>query len=267
MTKLNQSIVGLMCVVLLGLFGCQTAETGTIELRANGEAFVREGFVSKDGWQIDFDQVYVNLVDITVFQTEEPYDAATGERPTGHELALSGARWIDLAEGDEQADPILVEALDGQPIGQFNAISWQMVPGAEGQTLQLTGTAEKDGQVIQFELTSAKEYAYVCGEFVGDERKGFVTADGTAESEMTFHFDHVFGDVETPQDDALNVGAIGFGPLAELASTGTLSMSVTELEAQLAADDFAKLDKSLQTLGHVGEGHCYESTGGYTGDK
>ena len=27
---------------------------GTLQLRANGEDFVREGFVSKDGWESDF---------------------------------------------------------------------------------------------------------------------------------------------------------------------------------------------------------------------
>lgn len=37
------------------------AQTGTLVLVDNGEDFIRQGFVSKDGWQIDFDHAYVTL--------------------------------------------------------------------------------------------------------------------------------------------------------------------------------------------------------------
>jgi len=39
--------------------------TGTLQFYANGEDFVRQGFVSKDGWAINFDTVNITLENIT----------------------------------------------------------------------------------------------------------------------------------------------------------------------------------------------------------
>ncbi|NOQ17708.1 MAG: DUF4382 domain-containing protein, partial [Dehalococcoidales bacterium] len=57
---------------------------------------------------------------------------------------------------------------------------------------------------------------------------------------MTFHFDHIFGDADTPMDDDLNVSALGFDPFADVAEGGQVDLDMSELH-----------------LGHVGEGHCY----------
>ena len=56
--------------------------TGTLEFRANGEDFVRQGFVSKDGWSIEFDSIYVCLDNIKAYQTDPVYDAEDGELDT-----------------------------------------------------------------------------------------------------------------------------------------------------------------------------------------
>ncbi|MEO1288023.1 MAG: DUF4382 domain-containing protein, partial [Chloroflexota bacterium] len=53
--------------------------TGTLEFHANGEDFVREGFVSKDGWIINFDHVWVSLSNVRAHQTNPPYDPFAGE--------------------------------------------------------------------------------------------------------------------------------------------------------------------------------------------
>ena len=79
---------------------------------------------------------------------------------------------------------------------------------------------------------------------------------GTADLEMTFHFDHIFGDADTPADDELNVGAPGFEPFAELAEGGKLDVDMAALKEKISAEDFGKLEAMLPTLGHVGEGHC-----------
>ncbi|MGB3613727.1 MAG: hypothetical protein WBA10_08035, partial [Elainellaceae cyanobacterium] len=42
-------------------------QAGTLEFRANGEDFVRQGFVSKDGWQMDFDHLYVTLSELKAY--------------------------------------------------------------------------------------------------------------------------------------------------------------------------------------------------------
>lgn len=243
--------------------------TGTLEIRANGEDFVRQGFVSKDGWRIDFDHVYVTLVDIQAYQVDPPYDASEGADIDGVANGLDGTVTIDLAEGDENADPILAGTINDAPVGQFNALAWRMVNATEGDsagyTVWLDGKAEKEGQQITFTLKVEDEYAYTCGEYVGDARKGFLSAEGSTDVEATFHFDHVFGDADSPLDDGLNVGALGFDPLAAVAEGSELETDMASLAEKLSGEDMATLRDTLSTLGHVGEGHCYEATGGFTG--
>ena len=239
--------------------------TGTLMLVANGEDFVRQGFVTKDGWQIDFDNVYVNLADVTAYQTDPPYDPDSSEQLQAKEqVSLDEPKTVDLAEGGEDADPVTVAELQDVPAGNYNALAWEMTPAtsgpAEGYTMVISGTAAKDGETVDFVIRSDQEVAYTCGEFVGDERKGILQADGQAEMESTFHFDHIFGDGEAPADDPINTGAVGFEPLANLAEGGQLEADMDMLESQLSPEDYATLEKSMQGLAHVGEGHCKETT-------
>jgi hypothetical protein len=239
------------------------AGEGTLELRANGEDFVRQGFVTKDGWQVDFDHVYVHLADVKAYQTDPAFDPDSDKQidPKAEEtVTLAESQTVDLAEGGEDAEPILVKEVSGVPTGNYNALSWKMTPAdsgpAEGHTIVMEGTAEKEGQTVDFVMQVDQPYEYRCGEYVGDQRKGILEADKSAEVEATFHFDHIFGDAEAPADDAINTGALGFDPLAELAQDGTLNVSTSELESQLSPEEYQTLQEALNSLGHVGEGHC-----------
>ncbi|MGJ3246409.1 MAG: DUF4382 domain-containing protein [Elainellaceae cyanobacterium] len=236
---------------------------GTLELRANGEDFVRQGFVTKDGWQVSFDHIYVNLADVTAYQTDPPYDPDTeGELKANTEVGLDEPQTVDLAEGDETAEPILISEVMA-PAGRYNALSWEMVPAdsgpAEGYTLVMMGTAEKDGRAVDFTIKTDQPYAYTCGAFVGDERKGILESGDTADLEATFHFDHIFGDGEAPADDPINTGAVGFEPFAAIAQDGQLDADMAALEQQLPQEDYATLKDTMAGLAHVGEGHCKES--------
>jgi hypothetical protein len=247
--------------------GESTSDTGTLELRANGEDFVRQGFVSKDGWNIAFDNLYVNLMDVTAYQTDPPFDPDASDELKAQTMAsLDQSVTVDLAEGDDSADPILIGTVSA-PAGQYNALSWKMAPAkdgpAEGSTLMLVGTAQKDGETVNFNIRLDPIYSYKCGEFVGDARKGILNAGETTDVEATFHFDHIFGDGDAPPDDAINTGALGFAPLAALASDGQLDVDMATLEEQLSAEDYSLLEETVAGLGHVGEGHCSE-VGGHT---
>ena len=253
-------IFALSSLVLLA--ACQT-EQGELEFRVNGEDFVREGFVSKDGWQIQFEHVYISLSDVQAYQTDPPFDSATGAQPEGNAVSAGTAQVVDLAAGDSEAEPILLSKVPAD-VGQYNAISWVMAPADTGHTIQLIGTATRDGQTIPFDIKVDRGYAYVCGEYVGDERKGFVDPGVTDDVEMTFHFDHIFGDAGVSAAEPLNTGALGFDPLAALAEGGALDVSLAGLEAGLSAAEYATLLDTLGTLGHVGEGHCFEADNGYT---
>lgn len=235
---------------------------GDLEFVANGEDFVRAGFVSSDGWHITFRHVYVTITDVTAYQTDPPYDPHTGEEIVGDiQVELAGVFTIDLAEGNEIADPLLVGILEDVPSGHYNALSWSMVPAeegpAQGYSILIDAQAEKGDDSYNVFLGFENGYRYAAGEFVGDERIGFVTSESAGDLEMTFHFDHIFGDIEQPADCDLNMMAIGFEPFAELMQEGTVSEDLASLSENLPEETYTKLLGALSTLGHTGEGHCH----------
>jgi len=264
----KQIFILVVCVLLVSaiLIGCApAAKKGTLQFYANGEDFVRQGFVSKDGWAITFDHVYITLADVTAYQSDPPYDPHAGsEVQAKAKVGLDGAHTVDLAEGGADASPILVGEVQDAAVGHYNAVHWKMAQAtsgpASGYSLVVVGTAEKDGQTVNFTIEVEQEYEYTCGEYVGDERKGILQANGTADAEMTFHFDHIFGDVDTPMDDEPNVGATGFEPFAQVAEGGALDTDIAGLQTKLSAEDYQMLVDILPTLGHVGEGHCHSET-------
>lgn len=238
-------------------------ETGTLQIRANGEDFVRKGFTSKDGWQISFDHVYVSLADVTAYQTDPPFDPESdGELQPKATAKVEGVKTVDLAAGDEKAEPILVDEIEA-PAGRYNAIAWKMVDGTTGTAAEapivMQGVATKGGETVNFTLKLDQPIAFTCGDFVGDERKGILTAGNAADLEATFHFDHVFGDAETPANDSLNTGALGFDPLAAIAQNGELDADLATLKQNLSSADYEKLLAIVPSLGHAGEGHCKET--------
>ncbi len=239
------------------------AEAGQLEIRANGEDFVRQGFETRDGWQVSFDQVYVTLAAVTAYQSNPTFDAGKGGKPEAETIVkLDGPVTVDLAAGDENAEPVLVKTLEA-PAGRYNALSWEMVPAAEGPAqgypLVLIGQATKAAKTVGFTLQIDQPLSFVCGDFVGDERKGILAANETADIEATFHFDHLFGDGGAPADDAINTGALGFDPLAALAQEGELVANMATLESGLSPVEYQTLMEMLPSLGHVGEGHCDET--------
>ncbi len=237
------------------------AELGTLALVANGEDFVRQGFVSKDGWQIEFAHVYVTLAQVSAYQSDPPFTAEADSKIQAQEtiVLVSEPTTVDLATGDENAPPILVAAVDA-PAGSYNALSWKLVPAEEGvaagHTILLNGTATKADQILDFTIKINQPLAYTCGEFVGEGRKGILKGDKQAEVETTFHFDHIFGDAEAAADDEINTGALGFQPLANLAQDNTLEVDSASLKENLSSSGYQALEQAIFSLGHVGEGHC-----------
>ena len=243
----------------------QNQGQAALNLVANGEDFVRQGFVTKDGWTMTFDRLEVNLSDVTAYQMDgvfEPTEADAIDTLEYQEKVslLDTPKVVDLAEGEADAEPIMVADTEVTP-GFYNAMAWEIdTAGADsplaGKTMVMQGTASKDEQVVDFDISLNRPIQYLCGEYVGDERKGMVEADSPGEIETTFHFDHVFGDAETSADEAINVDALGFEPLAQLASNDSLTVDDATLTQQLSAEDQEKLTKAIIGLGHVGEGHC-----------
>lgn len=238
-----------------------SGEMGTLALVANGEDFVRQGFVTKDGWQIDFDHVYVTLENVTAYQTDPPFDPDQSNeiKATEEVTLLEAPQTVDLAQGEADAEPILVTTAQASK-GTYNALSWNIVEATEGEsagsTIVLEGTATKAGETVDFVMRFNQPLEYICGQYVGDSRKGILTNTEQAELETTFHFDHIFGDADAPADDDLNVNAVGFEPFANLAESGTVNADMKTLQTRLSNEDYSNLVAAIEGLGHVGEGHC-----------
>ncbi len=235
---------------------------GTLTFTANGEDFIRQGFTSKDGWAVRFDRVLVNLVNIAAYQTSPPYqpDVNQGSLAAAQAVQLPGPYVVDLAAGDENAPPIIVTEKTVAP-GRYNALGWQMTPATGGEmagySLLMEGVAQKDSQTVQFSIGIDESYNNLCGEFVGDARKGILQPNSAADLEMTFHFDHIFGDGTLPATDSLNELSPGFAPFASLAQDGQLTTNLSALVAALPPAEADRLVSILPTLGHTGEGHCH----------
>jgi hypothetical protein len=222
------------------------ATAGTLQFLANGEELITEGFLApqltKDGWSLTFSHAYVTLAAITAYQASPPYDPRGEEEITAsRRVALAGVHTVDLARGTVTDPPVLVGEVASVAAGHYNAISWQMLPAtagpAAGYSLLLIGQAQKDGHRVDFNIGSREPVSYKCGEFVGDERKGFLPPGGKADLEMTFHFDHIFGRADKDAADPMNVVALGFAPFA-------------------SADQVHELNLQGLHIGHAGEGHC-----------
>lgn len=235
---------------------------GQLEIRANGEDFVRDGFTTKDGWTISFDNLYVGLADVAALQTDPPFDPDQDVQPSIQiQVDHAPVTVVDLA--DDAAPTALVAQFPEAQAGRYNALGWSVVPAtsgpSEGQSLRLVGQASKDGQTIPFTLDWDSSYDYLCGDFIGDQRKGILKAGDRADLEATFHFDHVFGDGDAPPEDDINQKSLGFDPLAALAQDGSLTTTRSDLESQLSPEDFATLETAIAGLAHVGEGHCKQT--------
>ncbi|ERN40249.1 hypothetical protein KR51_00031910 [Rubidibacter lacunae KORDI 51-2] len=268
-----------LALLVLTLLGCsqqsETEETddpasaaGTASPKANelalevsGEAYVRDGFTTKDGWELEFDRVYVTLADVVAYQVESGFDPSqSGDVETAVAVTLlPGPLAVNLAAGDESF--VRAATVQDAPSGTYNALSWKLIPAQAGpakdSTVFLGGTAAKGEQTYFFTISFDRSLSYLCGEYVGEARKGVLEAGTDAAVEATFHFDHIFGDADAPADDEINAGAVGFEPFTAFTQGPSLiAEGLDAIQSELTEEQYQKLTAALENLGHVGEGHC-----------
>ena len=68
---------------------------------------------------------------------------------------------------------------------------------------------------------------------------------------------HLFGDIDTPADELINRGALGFEPFAALAQDGVVNLTPEDLETKLTKVEKLQLVDIYKGLGHVGKEHCH----------
>jgi len=268
---------------------------GTLEFAANGEEFIRDGFLSTDDYEISFDHVLVNISSISAEQTSgiKPASEKSVEAPTrswesshaGHDspggdggasivVPVDGTFLVDL---HDPAGPTEVESIKGVVAGNYDAVNFTISPISTeesvplapatathvttyaGYTMVYMGTAVNtvNGNTINFTIKLDEELPYAnCGP---NGARGFVPNGGTGMAEMTYHMDHVFGDGADPASDVNDI-ALGFGPLDdEFCSSHPCNMNVEQddLAAGLSGEDYLTFIDALRTVGHSGEGHCH----------
>ena len=233
-----------------------SAVPGSIVFTANGEDFVRRGFVDKQGWSISFENLYVNIAEPTAYV------------PGGDaEVVLEGSHWVDLAEGAVDAEPIVMGSVHEVAPANYQSLRFALrrTPGGPyaGSSIVMIGAAQREGVEIPFTIRLDEEMLFDGREgYVGDELKGLLQPGSTTEVEMTFHFDHVFGDNEADAEDHINTGSVGFDFFYAFAEDGVVDVHQADLQG---AEGYSTLVQALWTLGHLGEGHCEvseQSSGG-----
>ncbi len=220
------------------------ATAQSLTLFASGEDLATEGFnspkLTRDGWALEFTRILATFDHITAWQSDPPF-MGDGPEIAGAALSIPGPFTVDLVNADD-ADRVALATVEATE-GHYNALSWALVPAtrgdAEGFSLIFEGVARKDGQEVAFTLRSTDAVMHACGEYMGDERKGFVTSGGAADLEITLHLDHLFGRADKGGDDEMNRDALGFDSFA---AGGTHDFSLVGLH-----------------VGHVGEGHCHDT--------
>lgn len=247
MSMFKKTSVAVACGVALAFSATAFAHSnsGKLEFIANGEELAVKGFsapnLTKDGWSIKFDHIYVGLADVTAYQVRGGYDAEKGGKVNAKTaVALPNRQVIDLVGGINKDDVVNLGSAYA-PAGHYNAISWRVVKAdsgpSKGHSIVFIGTANKGGKKVKFKLVSDEVATYRCGEYVGDARKGVLKGGSKAEMEMTFHVDHIFGNIALQSElPEMNKSAYGFNPFA---GGGTQRVKIKG-----------------HHLGHAGEAHC-----------
>ena len=255
----------LMLVILASGCNQEPEGPGTMQFYTNGGDRVFVGMVSKDGWKMVFNHFYVTMTDITSFQTDPPYDPIYSADIIRYEtsVSLEGIYTSDIAQGGGRR---LVDEIMDAPAGLYNAVSWYLTPGAEGNgaghSIVMMGQAGKDDVILDFTLKLNFEGGYQCGNYFisGSDVKdniGELAGGGATEKEMTYAVEVLFGDGGQPATGILNRVALGFEPLATLAKGGVIDEDLSTLEQKLNGEDFELLMGAVPELGKVGEGRCF----------
>lgn len=228
-------------IIFIILISACTSETGQLTFVANGEGFVKDGFTDKGNWDISFENVYVNLSNINAYSGK-------------NSIFIKDSYFIDLKKvGEVVTKSVNVDNYQGLKFSLEKAKKGEY----KGYTILMIGTAKKGNETIDFEIKLDEEISWNCPDgYVGDEIKGIVKKDKPGEVEMTFHFDHIFGDSEADADDHINTGSVGFDYFLPFAKNGKLVVDQNTLRNETDKNTYDKFVESLKTLGHVGEGHC-----------
>lgn len=241
---MRRNTLTFLLLLLILLFTSCGREKSSLSVFANGEDFVSNGFVGKEGWQIEFQNLYVNINDIEAYN---PFDKDL-------HVISEGDFFVDL-----RYEPLVsVTNFKQIPIGNYQSLRFSLSPQIsgeyEGYSIIMIGTASRQETLIPFTIKLHEAITFDGKEgYVGDTIKGLVEKNQTGEAEMTFHFDHIFGDASAAPSAHVNADSPGFSLFLHYAHNGSINVTQNDLKTH---ENYPKLIKAIETLGHLGEGHC-----------
>ena len=252
---MTQSMRGIMqtrslfLIFFLTLFSlsCNTAPKGAMSFTMNGEDFVRQGFTDKGGWKISFQHLYVVTEDPTAYSPDTTLEP----------VVLKGQYIADLT-GQNLAYPVTIGSLRNVKAGNYQSLKFKIRRAKEGPfkgfSILMLGHAQRGKEKIHFRIALDEEMDYDGKEgYVGEKVKGLLSPGGLTEVEMTFHFDHIFGDKNAEPESHVNRGAVGFDFFKRYSRKGQVNVTQQDLKKSPLFKVFVR---SLWNLGHLGEGHC-----------
>lgn len=247
----------------LGLLAgaCSDAGQATLRVTAYGEEFIEDRIpadVLVNGWEIDFRRFLVAVSEVE----------ADGE-------PLAGAFVVDLTQasgGEGHALGTITVPAESQPALGFRVTPLDdATPVAAtaddvatlvdaGASLWVEGSATKGGQVIDFAWAFSTDTRYVECQSTAELVDG-----GDAQSQLTFHADHLFYDdldSETPNVAfdlvaAADTDADGEVTEAELRALDITTQTRYQVGSRSVTELWSYIEVQTGTLGHIdGEGHC-----------
>jgi len=249
-----KKVLVFLMIVTVGFLSCgkhQPKGTGTINFTVNGEDFVKKGFTDRDGWKITFKHLYINIVNPTAYTQDNSVPSVT----------LLGDFWTDLTKGGMDAKPIFIGVAKNIKPANYQSLKFQLrrkVSGKfKGYSIVMIGTAKKKNIKIPFKIKLNEEIDFDGKEgFVGDTIKGIVKNHGSTDVEMTFHLDHLFGDITADKKSHVRTGSVGFKFFKKYGTSTQVNVSQNDFKKDKKYPVFLK---ALWSLGHLGEGHCHYS--------
>lgn len=236
-----------ICIITFLTTSC-TEKTGNILFTANGEEFVIEGLVSKEGWNIDFQSVLINISSPTAYNRDNPE----------LEAVLSGQHLVDLKRGSAETPAVSMGIVPHSAVGNYQSMKFSIETidsgDYSGYSIIIIGKASKSGTTIPFVIKLNEELTFDGREgYVGDSIKGMLAEGETTDVEMTFHFDHLFGNSRAEADDHVNRDSPGFELFLDFADEGRIDVDQNRMKNHPL---YSRLIEGIETLGHLGEGHC-----------
>lgn len=258
----------LLAAVLGQACGDAAPAPGTLEVRIYGEDFIEAGIPASeflDGWAVKFDSFLVSVSDVAV---AKGHTAPTVSQPA--------QQVFELARPSMRQGAVVAAAMVAG--GNYDHVSYRIKPAgttatagpgvdaaavtamaAAGESVRVTGTAQKAGRAIAFAWGFG-------GSVLHKDCHGAAKVDGgTARTEITIHGDHLFyDDLFAPEPNlafeliaASDADGDGTVTRAELAAKDITKEARYQVGSEKITNLWDFIARQVTTVGHIdGEGHC-----------